>query len=347
MLAIQHTHSYYGNKLVTNQDLKTTACCAATVPKKLRRLLQDVHPDVLEKFYGCGSPLPEGLEGCTVLDIGSGSGRDCFVASKLVGPTGTVIGVDMTDEQLAVARTHVDWHMQRYGYTKPNVTFLKGVIEDLTSVGIADASVDVCVSNCVLNLSPNKPQVLAEIFRVLKPGGELYFSDVFCDRRLPAALKNDQEVLGECLGGALYIEDFRRLLVELGCQDYRVMDAAEIKVTDEAIAAKVGLARFHSLTLRCFKLPELEDRCEDFGQFATYLGTLTPVCFDLDVSHRFEVGRPMAVCGNTALMLQESRFAPHFKVMGDISVHFGLFQGTGTCAPPQETASASTYGACC
>jgi hypothetical protein len=93
----------------------------------------------------------------------------------------------------------------------------------------------------------------------LKPGGELYFSDVFCDRRLPKALKEDQEVLGECLGGALYIEDFRRELVRLGCADYRVMDSAEIKVTDEAIAAKVGLARFHSLTLRCFKLP-LEDR---------------------------------------------------------------------------------------
>jgi ubiquinone/menaquinone biosynthesis C-methylase UbiE len=121
-----------------------------------------------------------------------------------------VIGVDMTDEQLAVARAHVDWHTQRYGYSKPNVTFLKGVIEDLTSVGIEDASVDVCVSNCVLNLSPNKPQVLAEIFRVLKPGGELYFSDVFCDRRLPAALKEDQEVLGECLGGALYIGEWGR-----------------------------------------------------------------------------------------------------------------------------------------
>lgn len=111
----------------------------------------------------------------------------------------------MTEEQLAVARAHVDWHMERYGYDKANVTFRHGVIEDLASMGIADASVDVCVSNCVLNLSPDKAQVLKEIFRVLKPGGELYFSDVFCDRRLPGALREDQEVLGECLGGALYI----------------------------------------------------------------------------------------------------------------------------------------------
>jgi arsenite methyltransferase len=157
-----------------------------------------------------------------------------------VGPTGQVIGVDMTDEQLAVARAHVDWHTKRYGYDAPNVRFLKGKIEDLSTVGIADASVDVVVSNCVLNLSPSKPAVLKEVFRVLKPGGELYFSDVFCDRRLPAALRRDQEVLGECLGGAMYIEDFRRLLAdELGCKDYRVMEEAPIDITDEAIAAKV------------------------------------------------------------------------------------------------------------
>lgn len=234
---------YYGKDLKTNADLKTTACCAATVPKRLRRLLRDVHEDVLAKFYGCGSPLPDGLEGCTVLDLGCGSGRDCFVASRLVGPGGRVIGVDMTDEQLAVARAHVDWHTQRYGYAAPNVRFAKGLIEDLSTVdggGIADASVDVVVSNCVLNLSPSKPRVLREVFRVLKAGGELYFSDVFCDRRLPAALMADKEVLGECLGGAMYIEDFRRLLAdELGCKDYRVVDAAPIAITDEAIAAKV------------------------------------------------------------------------------------------------------------
>jgi len=85
------------------------------------------------------------------------------------------------------------------------------------------------------------------------------------------------------------------------------MDKAEIKVTDEAIAAKIGLARFHSLTLRCFKLPGLEDRCEEFGQFATYLGTMRemPVAFDLDDSHRFETGRAVPVCGNTALMVSK------------------------------------------
>jgi len=81
--------------------------------------------------------------------------------------------------------------------------------------------VDLVISNCVINLSPNKSAVFSEIFRVLKPGGELYFSDVFCDRRLPDALKLDKEVVGECLGGAMYIQDFRRLLNSLGCKDYR------------------------------------------------------------------------------------------------------------------------------
>ncbi|TFJ85131.1 hypothetical protein NSK_003554 [Nannochloropsis salina CCMP1776] len=252
----------------------------------------------------------------------------------------------MTEEQLAVARAHVDWHMERYGYDKANVTFRHGVIEDLASMGIADASVDVCVSNCVLNLSPDKAQVLKEIFRVLKPGGELYFSDVFCDRRLPGALREDQEVLGECLGGALYIEDVRRLLAELGCKDYRIMEQTEIQITDEAIAAKVGLARFFSLTLRCFKLPELEDRCEDFGQFATYLGTLDPVSFELDQGHQFEAGRARAVCGNTAAMLTHTRFAPHFSVTGDTSVHYGLFGSSGVLVSSPHTIG-STFGACC
>lgn len=152
-----------------------------------------------------------------MLDLGCGLGRDCYLLSRLVGKTGRVIGVDMTEEQLSVARNHLDWHTERYSYNRANVEFLHGHIEDLSTVGIVDNSIDVVVSNCVINLSANKHKVLSEIFRVLKPGGELYFSDVYADRRIPEALKLDPVLLGECLGGALYWEDFRRIMQEIGC----------------------------------------------------------------------------------------------------------------------------------
>lgn len=110
----------------------------------------------------------------------------------------------------------------------------------------------------------------------------------------------------------------------------------------------MGLAKFKSLTLRCFKLPRLEDRCEEFGQFATYLGTLqeTPGAFTLDQTHTFEAGRAMAVCGNTALMLTDTRFAPHFRVVGDTSVHYGLFLGP-SCAPPAAKDADGFPTGCC
>ncbi len=195
---------YYGQVLQSSNDLKTSACCSIdAIPAHLKMLLAELHPEVVERFYGCGSPLPPALSGCTVLDLGCGSGRDCYLLSKLVGEEGRVIGVDMTPEQLEVATRHRNWHAERFGYQISNVDFLYGHIENLATLGIADNSIDVVVSNCVINLSPEKAQVMAEIFRVLKPGGELYFSDVFADRRIPASLRNDPVLLGECLGGAM------------------------------------------------------------------------------------------------------------------------------------------------
>jgi arsenite methyltransferase len=164
---------YYGEVLRSSADLQTSACCLAdAMPRHLAALLGDIHPEVRDRFYGCGSPLPPALTGATVLDLGCGSGRDCYLLSRLVGAQGRVIGVDMTDEQLTVARRHLGYHAERYGYA--NVDFREGYIEDLAAAGIAAASVDVVVSNCVLNLSPDKGRVFREIFRVLKPGGELY-----------------------------------------------------------------------------------------------------------------------------------------------------------------------------
>lgn len=340
--AVRH---YYGEVLKSSADLQTSACCLAeAMPRHLAALLGDIHPEVRDRFYGCGSPLPSALDGATVLDLGCGSGRDCYLLSRLVGAHGRVIGVDMTDEQLAVARRHVGYHADKYGYA--NVDFRHGYIEDLEAAGIADDSVDVVVSNCVLNLSPDKARVFREIFRVLKPGGELHFSDVFADRRIPAALARDPLLLGECLGGALYVEDFRRLMTQVGCLDARVVNSAPLAINNPDIERKIGFVRFHSMTVRAFKLP-LEDRCEDFGEVATYLGTLTehPHAFILDDHHRFETGRPMLVCGNTADMLQRSRYAPHFRVTGDRSTHFGLFD----CSAPAlaQTSEAGAKTGCC
>lgn len=334
---------YYGSTLSSSKDLKTGACCPAeAMSAEARAVIGDLHPDVLDRFYGCGSPLPPALEGCTVLDLGCGSGRDAYILSRLVGPQGSVIGVDMTPEQLDVARRHRDWHAQRFGYAASNVEFVDGVIEDLAACGIADASVDVVVSNCVLNLAPDKARVFAEIFRVLKPGGELYFSDVFADRRIPTPLRDDPVLLGECLGGALYTEDFRRVMAQAGCLDARDVSRAPIPLLDPEVESRIGMVRFHSATVRAFRLP-MEDRCEDYGQLATYRGSIArhPHAFVLDDHHRFETGRPMRVCGNTFDMLARSRYAAHFHLAGDTSTHFGLFD----CATPGATPA--TPPACC
>ena len=179
-----------------------------------------------------------------VLDLGCGAGRDAYLASRLVGADGFVIGVDMTAEQLAVARRRQDEQPKRFGLPRSNVDFRQGYIEDLAAMGIADNSVDVVISNCVINLSPEKQRVFAEVFRVLKPGGEFYFSDVFTGRRMPDKLRHDPVLREECMGGAMYIEDFRRLLRDLGCLDYRVVAKSRITIGNAEIEAPGGHGGF-------------------------------------------------------------------------------------------------------
>ncbi len=327
---------YYGRILKSKQDLQTSACCpTAAPPAHVRAVLPLIHPQIRERSYGCGSPIPPAVEGSTVLDLGCGTGQDVYVLSKLAGPSGRIIGVDMTPEQLAVARQHVDYHRAAFGYDRSNVELVHGYIEDLAGCGIRDESVDVVVSNCVLNLALDKSRVFSEIFRVLKPGGELYFSDVFADRRLPHEWMSDARLVGECLAGALYLEDFRRLVAAQGCRDARFVSISDFTIANEEIEAQVGNTRFYSVTVRAFKLP-LEDRCEDYGQVARYLGTIPgyPHAFALDDHHLFVTAKPMLVCGNTADMISGSRYARHFDVTGDKSQHFGLFDcstpGSGT-----------------
>lgn len=320
--------NYYGKTIARSEDLKTSACCTGdSIPDRHKKLLQNIDDEILTKFYGCGSPIPPGVDGARVLDLGCGTGRDVYLAAQLVGPTGHVIGVDMTPEQLAVAERHLPGQMQRFGYAEPNVSFLCGQIEELGAAGVEDASIDLVISNCVINLSPNKRAVFAEILRVLKPGGELYFSDVFVDRRLPEALLADPVLHGECLSGALYMEDFRRMMAGFGVPDYRIVESRRLEIEDGGIAQQLGEARFFSVTVRAFKLEGLEDRCEDYGQTARYLGTLNdaPEAFQLDDHHLFQRGETVPVCGNTAAFLQETRYGHHFEVVGNRSVHQGLF----------------------
>lgn len=338
---------YYGTLLQDSTDLKTGACCSTDegLSPRIKAALAEIEDEVLSRFYGCGSPLPPLLDGCTLLDLGCGAGRDAYTASRLVGAEGRVIGLDMTEEQLAVARRNLDAQMKRFGYPQANVDFRQGFIEDLRSAGIEDGSIDVVISNCVLNLSPDKAAAFAEIFRVLKPGGELYFSDVFAGRRVPQRFHGDPVLHGECLAGAMYREDFRRLLGKLGCLDYRTITSRRIALESPEIEAEIGMIDFYSVTVRAFKL-ELEDLCEDYGQIAIYRGTIPdwPHWFDLDDHHRLHKGKPMLVCGNTAAMLQDTRYGAHFTLSGDRSVHYGLFD----CGPGDEQAAhVGGGGACC
>ncbi len=343
----QEIQEYYGKVLQSSRDLKTNACCTSdSLPEAHRKILSEIPAEILEKFYGCGSPIPADPQGRVILDLGCGTGRDAYLIARLAGPTGKVIGVDMTREQLQVAEKYADDQTKAWGIPRASLDFRLGYLEDLTSAGIEDASIDIVVSNCVLNLSFDKESAFREIFRVLKPGGELYFSDVFTDRRVPVSLQGDSVLRGECLAGALYWEDFRRLLRKVGCLDHRLVSKRRMDLGNAELEALIGMVAFHSATIRAFKIADLEDLCEDYGQTAAYLGSIPGMLhsFVLDDHHTFPTGKPVLVCGNTASMLAETRFARHFRVTGDRSTHFGPFP----CGPsPVVSDGPEAGGSCC
>jgi arsenite methyltransferase len=347
---IQVVKDYYGKTLQTSADLKTEACCTPDdMPVYVKRLLANVHDEVLAKYYGCGLVTPLALDGARVLDLGSGSGRDAYALAQLVGAEGEVVGIDMTVEQLAVARTHADWHRKKFGFKRSNVQFLDGYIEKLGDLGLRPGSFDIIVSNCVINLSTDKLAVLKGAYDLLKPGGEMYFADVYADRRLPDAVRADPVLYGECLGGALYWNDFHTLAKQAGFRDPRLFSDRPLGVTDEAIAAKLGAAKFFSATYRLFKLDGLEPMCEDYGQAVVYKGGLahSEDVFVLDKHHAIERGKVFPVCGNTWRMLKDTRFAPHFEFIGDFSQHYGIFAGCGTTMPYDAGANSGTSAAAC
>ena len=219
----------------------------------------------------------------------------------------------------------------------------------LEALPLEPGSFDVVVSNCVLNLSVDKPAVLRGVQRLLKPGGEFYFSDVYADRRLPDELRRDPVLYGECLGGALYWNDFLRLARGAGFADPRLVGDRPLTITEPALAARLGEARFFSATYRLFAIADLEDACEDHGQAVIYQGTIPehPHRFDLDSHHAIETGKVFPVCGNTFRMLQRSRFAHHFTFLGDFDRHYGLFEGCGGAIPFASASASGSGGGCC
>lgn len=339
---------YYGKELQHSDDLKTSACCDITqIPSWLKPVLANIHPEVLNRYYGCGLVCPPLLEGCRVLDLGCGTGRDVYAIAQLVGATGSVVGVDMTPEQLAIARQHQDYHRDVFGYD--NIQFLHGFIERLDELELEAQSFDVIISNCVVNLSPDKEAVLRGVKRLLKAGGEFYFSDVYADRRVPESVRNDAVLYGECLGGALYWNDFQRLAHRHGFADPRLVSDRPLEITDPILATRAGNLRFFSATYRLFNIENLETACEDYGQAVIYRGSIPhhPHRFILDKHHDIETGKVFPVCGNTWRMLHESRFKLHFDFIGDFSRHYGLFEGCGSTIPFDNSNIVNGGAACC
>jgi SAM-dependent methyltransferase len=298
---------------------------------------------VIEKDYGCGDPSRYVRPGETVLDLGSGAGKICFIAAQVVGPTGRVIGVDMTDEMLEVSRRNAPLVAERLGYA--NVEFRKGRIQDLAldlerldrelkGHPIADAasflaadelvaalrmrhpliasdSIDVVLSNCVLNLvEPRaKRQLFAEMFRVLKKGGRALISDIVSDEEVPAHLQRDPELWSGCISGALMEEGFLTAFFDAGFY------GIEILKRDEPPWRTVEGIEFRSMTVQAFK--GKQGPCFERNQAVIYLGPFKEVLDDDE--HRMERGRRYAVCDKTFQLYKKEPYRTCFAFVEPLS----------------------------
>jgi ubiquinone/menaquinone biosynthesis C-methylase UbiE len=272
------------------------------------------HPDVLNKYYGCGSPIPDALRGKTVLDLGCGTGRDVFLVSVLAGRTGKAIGLDMTDEQLNVAIASVGHHKSTFPDASP-VEFRKGFIEDLASAGLSDNSVDVVISNCVINLSSDKRKVFSEIYRVLQGNGEVLISDIFTNQPLPQAARDNKVLVGECLGNALDLTTFVEIMKDVGFTEIWPVKVETIPI--EGISPEIippGTI-FFQITFAAYKL-KLEMESGSSGHYtAKYIGGIDE-CEDewkFDLNHVFRKGEEVSVPSKLAIILG-SRYGNHFEV---------------------------------
>ncbi len=302
-----------------------------------REYLKVIPAEILERDYGCGDPSRHVRPGETVLDLGSGGGKICFIASQVVGPEGRVIGVDMNEDMLALARKHqravgdaIGWH---------NVEFRKGRIQDLAldlealdaelkdrPIAGADAllaaemlaedlrvrrplvateSIDVVVSNCVLNLvdPAAKPRLFQEVFRVLRNGGRAIISDIVSDESVPDAMRADAELWSGCISGALTEEGFLRAFTAAGFYGIRIL------AFDATPWRTVQGIEFRSMTVEAFK--GKQGACFERMQAVIYKGPFKEVLDD--DGHRMERGRRYAVCDKTYQLLKKSPYRDDFE----------------------------------
>ena len=227
--SVRNRYGVIARQKTSGCGCSTLSSCCGTTPEPIEKISQafgytreqiDSAPEGANMGLGCGNPQAIALlrPGETVLDLGSGGGFDCFLAAKSVGESGRVIGVDMTADMVAKARQNAE----KLG--AKNVEFRLGEIEHLP---VADASVNVIISNCVINLSPQKSNVFREAWRVLKPGGRLAISDVVALQTLPVEIKNDLSLISACVGGAEKIEDIEKMLADAGFRDISIQPKAE------------------------------------------------------------------------------------------------------------------------
>ncbi len=256
--------------------------------------------DAFGHNYGCGSPVMKSdiSNGEHVVDLGSGVGIDCFVAAKFVGATGKVIGVDMTDEMLAKANTYKKGVASNLGYDV--VEFRKGNIE---SIPIEDNFADLIVSNCVINLSPDKKKVFTEMARVLKDGGRIIISDIVSDRDILPEDRDDKQKWAECYTGSLSAEAFLKLFKDVGL--------IAISQISESAWEEVNGYHFTSLTVAGYKSTSGEV-CNYLGQYAVYLGPYAEVK-DED-GHVFPRFSPVEICSDTAKKLSLGPYQNSFVI---------------------------------
>lgn len=301
--------------------------------------LKIIPSEVIERDYGCGDPSVYVKEGETVLDLGSGGGKICLIASQVVGKSGRVIGVDMNDDMLDLAHRATKEVAEKLGYN--NVEYRKGNIQDLKldraqvenylkenpvknnqdlikleqtmdelrrkSPMIPDNSVDVVVSNCVLNLvaSDEKEQLMAEIFRVLKKGGRAVISDIVSDEFVPQHLQDNEELWSGCISGAFQEHDFLKAFERSGFYGIE-----QVKRDEKPWQTVEGI-EFRSVTVVAYK--GKEGVCMEHNQAVTYNGPFSSV--QDDDGHVFTRGARTAVCAKTFEILQKEPYASYFSAI--------------------------------